>query len=104
MSKTSVFAKLTAKEGQRDAVVAALEEMLPVVADEAGTEVYSFHLDTASPDVVWIFELYTDTDAFMAHSSSEGIGVLFTKLGDLLGAPPELSIASPLGGAKGLDA
>lgn len=103
MSKTSVFAKLTAKEGQRDAVVAALNEMLPVVAAEEGTEVYSFHLDTASPDVVWIFEVYRDSDAFMAHSSSEAIGRLFATLGDLLGAPPELSIATPLEGAKGLD-
>jgi quinol monooxygenase YgiN len=101
MAPISVFAKFIPKDGQRDAVLGALETIAPVAAAEEGTLVYSFHLDTAS-DAVWLFELYADDDAFMTHSSSEAIGTLFATMGDLLGAPPELFITSPVAGAKGL--
>ena len=102
MTQTSVFVKLTARPGSRDAVVAALETMLPTVQDEAGTLVYSFHLDASNEDVVWVFELYTDGDALGVHAGSPAMAELIGSFGDLLGAPAEMSLATPTANGKGL--
>lgn len=98
MSKTSVFAKLTATPGTRDAVLAALRDALPSAQAEAGTEVYTFHLDKADADVVWIFELYTDDDALAVHSGSEALATLFGAIGDKLAEPPMLVLADYVDG------
>ena len=45
MTQTSMFVKMVFHPGKRDEGIAALEKMLPVVVDEHGTLVYSFHLD-----------------------------------------------------------
>lgn len=101
-TKTSSFVKLTAQPGRRDELLAALQKMLPVVADEEGTEVYSFHLDRADENAVWIFELYTDDDALAAHSASEAMKVLLNDLGGLIGDAPLMVFTTPTD-AKGLD-
>lgn len=102
MTQTSVFVKLTAKPGQRDVVVAALEKMLPAVEGEEGTLVYSFHLDAANEDVLWVFELYTDGDALGVHAGSPAMAELIGSFGDVLGAPAEMSLATPTANGKGL--
>jgi quinol monooxygenase YgiN len=84
MAKPSVFVKLTAKPGKRDELVAAFAPMLGAVADEAGTEVYSVHLDNKDEDVAWIFEMYADEDALAVHSSSETMKALGAAFGELL--------------------
>ena len=102
MAQTSVFVKLTAKPGTRDAAIAALEKMLPTVNDEAGTLVYSFHRDASNEDVIWVFELYTDGDALGAHAGSAAMAELIGSFGDLLGAPAEMHLATPMANGKGL--
>ena len=100
MAKPSVFVKLTAQPGKRDELVAAFAPMLAATADEAGTEIYSIHLDKADEDVVWIFELYTDDDALAIHSSSDTMKAVGAGLGPLL-ADTVLSMATAESG-KGL--
>ncbi|MCU0268030.1 MAG: antibiotic biosynthesis monooxygenase [Acidimicrobiales bacterium] len=101
MAKTSMFVKLVAVPGRREDVLAALERMLPVVAEEPGTEVYSFHRDSADENTVWVFELYTDGDALAAHGASDGIKELFAAIGGILAEPPVMAITEPTA-AKGL--
>ncbi len=101
MSKPSIFAKLTAKPGKRDEVVAAFEKMAAAVADEPGTLVYSVNLDNADENALWIFELYTDDEALAAHSSSPAMATLFGDIGQLLGEGP-LLVATTSEGGKGL--
>jgi quinol monooxygenase YgiN len=101
MSKPSFFAKLTAKPGKRDEVVAAFDKMLSAVADEAGTLVYSVHLDNADENALWIFELYTDDEAMAAHSSSAAMATLFGDISQLLGDGP-LLVPTTSNGGKGL--
>ena len=55
MTQTSLFVKMVFQPGKRDEGVAALETMLPVVAGEPGTLVYSFHRDAGDENTVWIF-------------------------------------------------
>ena len=102
MTQTSLFVKMVFAPGKRDDGVAALETMLPVVADEPGTLVYSFHRDAANEDTVWIFELYSDGDALGLHGGSDAMKELFGTLGGLMAEPPMMVMATPTGDAKGL--
>ncbi|MBI2704121.1 MAG: antibiotic biosynthesis monooxygenase [Actinobacteria bacterium] len=102
MAKTSCFVKFVTQPGKRDELLASLREMLPTVADEDGTEMYSFHLDKADDNALWLFELYADDAALTTHSSSEAMKTLLGALGGLLGEPPLMAFASPVD-AKGFE-
>ena len=103
MTQTSIFVKLMFQPGKRDEGIAALEKMLPVVADEPGTLVYSFHLDASDENTLWIFELYSDGDALAAHGGSEGMKDVMKAFGELTAEPPLFVMATPTpGGNKGL--
>lgn len=101
MAKVSAFVKLTAQPGRRAEMVETMQAMLAVVDGEPGTEVYSFHLDQADENVLWVFELYSDADALEAHSSSDGMRQLLGGLAGLLGDAPMMAFATPTD-AKGL--
>ncbi len=100
MSKVAAIAKLTAAEGQRDALVKVMDQLVDAVADEPGTEVYVLHLDNKDENVIWFYELYTDKDAFKAHSNSPTMQTVIGQLGGgLLAGAPELNIVTPHRGA-----
>ena len=101
MSKIAVIAKLTARSGRRDDLVAALAPLSEAVEDEAGTEVYAVHLDTGDADVVWFYELYGDDAALAAHSGSEAMKSAGGALAEVLAGPPEITLLSPVR-AKGI--
>lgn len=101
MAKTSMFVKLSAKDGRRDDLLAALNKMLGAVNDEPGTEIYAFNLDTTDESSIWIYELYTDEAALAAHSGSEAMASLIGDLGDLLGDTPLMVATTPVSG-KGI--
>lgn len=102
MPKTAVFAKITAKPGQRDELRAALAKMFPTVAGEEGTEAYVLHDDLGDDNAVWMYELYADDEALGVHSSSDAMKATFVALGDLVAEPPLLVLARPVE-AKGID-
>lgn len=101
MPKVSVFVKLTAKPGKRDEMVEVLGSVRPLIDAEEGTEWYTIHTDQADENVVWMLEVYADQAAFDAHGSGEALGQLFGSLGGIIGAAPEMYMATPVGG-KGL--
>lgn len=102
MSKISVLAKLTCAPGKREEVAVAFDAMLDHTESEPGTELYVLHDDLANPDVLWVYELYSDQAALDAHSASPAMMALFGALGgDLMGAPPELMLVTPRRG-KGI--
>ena len=71
MAKTSMFVKLSAQDGKRDDLLAALNKMLGAVNEEEGTEIYAFNLDDTDENALWIYELYSDADALASHSASD---------------------------------
>ena len=95
MPKVAMVAKLTAVEGKREDLAAALEKIFPAVEQESGTEVYALHEDLGDPNVLWFYELYTDNDALGAHGSSDAMKEMLGGLGGLIGAAPEMSIVQP---------
>ena len=98
MPKVAVAAKITAKSGQRDALVEAFKPMLDHVGSEAGTELYLLTKDTKDPDVVWFWELYADQDALTAHSTSDKMKEVGATLGALMAGRAELAFLEPVGG------
>jgi quinol monooxygenase YgiN len=102
MPKTSSFIKFVTHPGRRDDLLAALRGMLPAVAGEDGTEIYSFHEDRGDDNTLWLFELYTDDAALGAHSGTDAMKQLLGALPELLAEPPLMAFATPVD-AKGFD-
>ena len=102
MSKVSVIAKLTATEGQRDALVKVMEALVDAAADEKGTELYVLSLDKKDENTVWVYELYTDRDAFAEHGNSDAMKAAMGQFGGLLAGPADLIFNTPVR-AAGVD-
>ncbi|MEI7592652.1 MAG: antibiotic biosynthesis monooxygenase [Actinomycetes bacterium] len=102
MSKTSMILKLTAQDGRRDDLLAALSGMLPTVNDEEGTEIYAFNYDDSDANVIWIYEVYSSKEAMDLHSATPAMAELLGAVGPLLGTEPPLWVsATPMAG-KGI--
>src|SRR5438128_945025 len=95
MSKVAAIAKLTATEGQRDALVKVMEQLVDAAVDEKGTELYILNLDAKDANVIWFYELYTDNDALGAHSGSDTMKAIGTQLGGLVAGRAELTFLTP---------
>jgi quinol monooxygenase YgiN len=59
----------TAKEGQEELVLEALQHLSPASRTEPGNIYYQAHQSPEEPRVFKIFEVYTDEDAFKAHGT-----------------------------------
>jgi quinol monooxygenase YgiN len=101
MSKRAVLAKLTCKEGSRDAAVEVLKGQVAAVAGETGTEVYALHVDDADAVTIWFYELYTDAEALKFHGGTEAMKALGPQIAPHLAGRPELIMLTPMA-AKGL--
>lgn len=101
MSKVTVIARIPLKPGTKGELLEAFTPMLEQVNDEAGTEIYILCEDPADDDVVWVYELYSDSEALNAHSSSDAMSALFGVVGGLVEGEPGLHILNPIAG-KGL--
>ena len=101
MAKLAVLAKMVAQEGKREEAVAKLQELVDHVATEDGTEVYAMHTSDAEPNVIWFYELYTDSDALGAHGGSDVMKQVGGALREVMAARPEITLLTPVA-AKGL--
>ena len=101
MSKVALIAKITAKDGERDALVEAFQTALRTAESEPGTLTYILHTDDTDPNLVWFYELYADKAALAAHGGSEAMKALGGAIAPFLGGKPELIGITPIGG-KGL--
>lgn len=70
MSNLIVVATITAKEGQRDIVRAALEAVVPPSRAESGCLRYELHVDNANPDRFVMLEEWTGAEALAAHEKT----------------------------------
>lgn len=97
MAKTALLAKLTAKEGTRDDLLAAIRKMVAYVdSDEPGTEIYAAHEDVNDENVVWFYELYTDSDAQGVHGGSDMMKTVGKEMGQFMAGRPELIFLNPV--------
>ena len=103
MAKPALLAKLTAKEGQRDDLLAVIADLgMRNVSGEPGTEIYAAHKDAGDENVVWFYEMYTDQDALTAHGTSDAMKEFGKATGQFMAGRPELIFLEPVA-AKGID-
>jgi (4S)-4-hydroxy-5-phosphonooxypentane-2,3-dione isomerase len=95
MAQVSMLAKVTAKEGKGDELVAAFEPLIDQVRNEPGTLLYVMNRAKDNPNVFWFSELYADDDALAAHSGSDAMAQAGPKLGPLI-AESELVLGEPV--------
>jgi (4S)-4-hydroxy-5-phosphonooxypentane-2,3-dione isomerase len=95
MAQVSVLAKVTAKEGKDDELVAAFGPLIDQVRNEPGTLLYVMNRAKDDPNVFWFSELYADEDAFAAHGVSDAMAKAMPVLGPLI-AESELIVGEPV--------
>ena len=66
-----VAATWTAKEGEEETVLDAIEKRTPASREEPGNRYYQATRDPEDPRVFFLFEFYDDEDAYKAHGASE---------------------------------
>jgi quinol monooxygenase YgiN len=102
MSKVCVIAKITANEGMRADMVAAMGSMIDhVEANEPDTITYILMEDAGDENVVWFYEEYANAKALAAHGSSEAMKELGGALRGFAAGRPEITVLNPVRG-KGL--
>ncbi len=101
MSKVAVWVKLPIQPGKRDDAVAAIQVAIDNVQSEDGTLLYLLHTDPKDEEVVYFYEMYTDQDALVAHSSAEWFKAFGPTLAPFLAGRPEMQFLAPVSG-KGL--
>jgi quinol monooxygenase YgiN len=67
----SIAVTWIAKEGEEDAVAAALARLVEPSRAEAGVLVYIPHRDPENPRKFYIYEQYVDEAAYTAHTETE---------------------------------
>ncbi|HVV29560.1 MAG TPA: antibiotic biosynthesis monooxygenase [Mycobacteriales bacterium] len=72
MSKVAAITRMTPKPGMFEQLCACAEQMAAAVAAENGTEVYVVSRSTREPEVLFLFELFTDSAALKAHAAAGG--------------------------------
>ena len=80
-----VTVRWTVKEGEEDAVLDALRELVAASRAEAGCLMYQLHRDPENARVLYLYEQYRDADAYRAHADSEhfqrlALGEIFPRL------------------------
>ncbi len=65
-----VTAHWTAREGEEQAVAAALANLIEPSRAEPGNLEYQIHRDPANKCVFFLYEKYVDEDAYTAHGQS----------------------------------
>jgi quinol monooxygenase YgiN len=94
--RRALVVRLTCKEGMRPGLLEVLNTYADGLGEEPGTEIYMVNLDPEDDRIVWLFEIFKDTDAENAHRASDGFSVMLSELNDLLDGPPAVLRMDPL--------
>ena len=71
MSKVFLFVEVNVKPGKFDEFVSKLKSHIAVIRTEAGCEFIEIYRDTQKPDVVNVWEIWTDRPSWDAHMVNE---------------------------------
>jgi quinol monooxygenase YgiN len=94
--------KITATEGNGDALAALLMEAAAGLEAVAGCLLYLVSRDPENPDAVWVTEVWTDRSEHAASLQLESVQAQIARALPIVAAPPEGRELRPLGG-KGID-
>ncbi|OPY02289.1 MAG: putative monooxygenase YcnE [Syntrophorhabdus sp. PtaB.Bin184] len=75
----TLIARLPIVEGKMDEALAAFKTLMPEVAKEEGTVLYSLNVEKADPNTLVVVEQYRDKDSLKFHSSTPYLKEFFEK-------------------------
>ncbi len=94
MSKTALFIRHQAKPGQRDDVRRVWEKYVqPRAAANPAHEAYFFCYDRGDPDVICVFQLYTDAAAMQEFLQGAWYDEYLRAVGQFVAIPPQITPA-----------
>jgi quinol monooxygenase YgiN len=94
--RAGLLVRLSSQPGRRAALLDALNRYADGLAEEPGTEVFVVSVDPDDADVVWLYEIFRDEQAQLAHRASEGFAALMEEMPPLLAQPPGVLRLDPL--------
>jgi len=95
MSKTALFIRHRALPGKRDEVQRIWRQHVqPRAAANPAHEAYFFCYDDQDPDVICVFQLYTDEASMKDFLSGDWYPGYLAEIAKVVTAPPQISPAS----------
>ena len=97
VSKAALFFRHRAKPGRREDVRRVWEKHVkPQVEANAAHEAYHFCFDDGDPDVICVFQLYSDREAMKAFLTGAWYPFYLAEVGPLVVAEPQVTTATPV--------
>ncbi|MCM3701840.1 putative quinol monooxygenase [Paenibacillus macerans] len=100
MSKYGMYAKFTAKPGERDKLVAILLEAAAGAESVQECELYIVNVSDTEPDTVWVTEVWSSKEAHGASLEQEATKASIQRAMPLIAGVESIQIR-PVGG-KGI--
>jgi quinol monooxygenase YgiN len=85
----SVYGRMTALPGRRDALSAVLLDGFRAGGDASGLLGYGINTAFEDPDTIWLTQLWTDKEAHDATTRSEPVAAVSRRVPPLLVRQPE---------------
>lgn len=95
-----MYAKFTAKPGDREALAAILLEAAAAAEAVAACELYIVNLSASDPDVLWVTEVWSHAEAHAASLTEEATRTTIQRAMPLIAGVEPIEL-TPVGG-KGL--
>ena len=96
VDKVALFVRHRAKPGQRDRLQTIWETWVrPRVEANPAHEVYCFCHDAADPDVLCVFQLFSDAASVEAFMSGDWYPQYLAEVSDVVSDAPQISHAHP---------
>jgi quinol monooxygenase YgiN len=94
MSKTALFIRHQARPGKRDEVRRVWEKHVkPRAAANSAHEAYYFCYDRDDPEVICVFQLYTDVAAMQDFLKGAWYEEYLREVGQFVAVPPQITPA-----------
>ncbi|AIQ61541.1 putative quinol monooxygenase [Paenibacillus borealis] len=100
MSKFGMYAKFTAKPGEREALAAILLEAAAAAEPVQECELYIVNLSESEPDILWVTEVWSSAEAHAASLALEATRATIQRAMPLIAGVEPVKLI-PAGG-KGL--
>ena len=82
-----LIARLAARPGKEEALIAAISEAVPLVLREEGCLSYLAHISAEAPNTVVMYEVWADKAALDAHAAGPNFTKLASRFDELLNEP-----------------
>jgi quinol monooxygenase YgiN len=94
--RQAMLVRLTCQSGRRPELLEILNTYVDGLAEEPGTELFVVSVDPDDADLVWMYEMFRDDDATVAHRSATGFAQMVQAMPPLLASPPAILRMEPL--------